>query len=397
MKKVFASILTAVIICLFFNVSVNAEGGTVSLNKDDIVLFPGQSFQLKLTNGKDIYSCNTENETIASVAQNGLVTAQNSGTTNINCVTADKKSLKCSVTVKKGQGPSDVIITSNVLNMIKGEQTSLGARIIPEKEGSYKKYISSDESIITVDQQGNIMAVNNGNAVVTVESESAAVSASCLVQVSESAADTSKLSDISGVLYNANGSKLQNTPVLISADNLSQNSYTDENGRFSFNQIPQGSYVLTVTGVSTNILINSADVSFSCILTDNALAVLYGTNSVTAGSIRDIKLIQNNIKMTSGETYDIAAVLTPSDAKDQKLIYRSEDPNVADVDSTGRITALNEGGTIIYVSSQDGTVSDKMTVNVMRYGTGIFGMSIFIMLTFIAVLIITVYHHLRRK
>ena len=101
--------------------------------------------------------------------------------------------------------------------------------------------------------------------------------------------------------------------------------------------------------------------------------------------------------MTSGETYDIAAVLTPSDAKDQKLIYRSEDPNVADVDSTGRITALNEGGTIIYVSSQDGTVSDKMTVNVMRYGTGIFGMSIFIMLTFIAVLIITVYHHLRRK
>ena len=233
--------------------------------------------------------------------------------------------------------------------------------VIPEKEGSYKKYISSDESIITVDQQGNIMAVNNGNTVVTVESESAAVSASCLVQVSESAADTSKLSDISGVLYNANGSKLQNTPVLISADNLSQNSYTDENGRFSFNQIPQGSYVLTVTGVSTNILINSADVSFSCILTDNALAVLYGTNSITAGSIRDIKLIQNNIKMTSGETYDIAAVLTPSDAKDQKLIYRSEDPNVADVDNTGRITALNEGGTIIYVSSQDGTVSDKMT------------------------------------
>lgn len=403
MKRVIVSVLTVVILCIFFNVGVNAEAETVSLNKDDIVLFPGQSFYLKLTNGKDNYSCLTENESVASVTQNGVITAQNPGNTVIKCITGNT-TLKCKVTVKKGQKPTEVILTSNVLSMVKGEQINIGARIIPEKQDAYINYVSSDESIITVDKNGNVNAVDQGSAVVTVETESAAVSASCLVQVSAAPGDISQQSELCGVIYNARGDKLQNTYVMISGGSLSETGFTDEDGRFYFKQIPQGAYVLTVggiegvnTGVSANIFVNSESINLSCILMDGELAVLQGSNNITAGNIRDIKLMQGNIKMTSGETYDIAAVLTPADAKGQKLLYRSEDPKIADVDKMGRITALNEGGTIIYVSTPDGTVSDKMTVNVTRYGTGIFGMSIFIMLAFIAVLIITVFYHLKRK
>ena len=404
MKKLIINLVTIMVVLFQAALYVFAAEDTQQLNREVLELYPGQSFRLALTDGNDSYICYTGNESIATVTQKGLVTAQSAGTTEIRCVISEKKTLKCTVNVKSGKSPESVVLTDNVLTMLKGESYVLGARVIPEKNDSYKKFISSDESVISVDQNGNIKAVNTGNAVVTVESESTAVSSACLIKVVEYGDEEDTLKGVSGVLYNAQGEHMQNTIVNLSNGEFNRNVRTNSSGVFLFDNVTMGSYVLTVydrgltnEGVSSNIAVSTGDIHLSCILSDTALAVLYGSNVSSSDNLRDIQIMQKNVDMNTGETYDITTVLTPSGAKGNKLVYRSEDTSVADVDETGRITALNEGGTVIYISNEDGTITRKMTVNVTRYGAGLFGVALFSMLSFIIVLIITVYFHLRKN
>ena len=141
--------------------------------------------------------------------------------------------------------------------------------------------------------------------------------------------------------------------------------------------------------------ISSESVKLSCILTDKALCVMYGSNISTASDLREIKLTQKEISLDSGKTYDIIYHSVPGNISDKEVHFTSSDPTVAEVDSSGRISALNEGNAVITVGSEDGRVSEKLTVHVTRYGVGMFGVTIIIMLTLVIVLIITVYIYLR--
>lgn len=401
-KKIVAVISVMISFCL--TLCVNAEGIFPELNRELINLYPGQSFRLALTDYSGKYVFTTQNAEVATVDPSGNVTGNNVGITEITCTLAGDKELKCTVNVKSGKSPSSVTLDQQIITLTRGESAQLNARVLPQETGNYMNFSSSDESVVTVDQNGTINALHAGTAVITVESESTAVSAGCFVRVLSDDSDSEFSTDVSGVLYNASGEKLTNMPIGIFSGDSSAKLTTDSNGQFRFEKIKGGTYVLTVygkngseDGISTNIIVNAKNMRLTCILTDEAVSVMYGSNTVTAGTVRDIRVSQKNIRLNSGETYDISCALTPPDAKDSRLFYRSENTDIADVDSSGRITALNEGGTVIFISSSDGRITEKMTVNVTRYGVGMFGMAIFMMLAFIIILIITAFVYLRKK
>ena len=87
-------------------------------------------------------------------------------------------------------------------------------------------------------------------------------------------------------------------------------------------------------------------------------------------SVEGIKLDKNEISLAVSETYKISATLTPSDASNQNLEYKSMDPKIADVSKTGLVTAKQAGVAYIIVSTPDGKVSVTMTVKVTQQATG---------------------------
>lgn len=359
--------------CVF---SVSADGITAQLSRELVNLYPGQSFQLTLTdNDTKQYYYTSANQSVADISPSGLISARNTGITEITCHLSDGKELKCTVNVKEGKSPELIRLDKQMITLTKGESSQLSAQVLPEETADYINFSSSDETIVSVDQEGNIQALNAGAAVITVESESTAVSAGCFVRVLSEKNDSKFSTDVKGVLYNASGEKLINTPLTISNDEFSQKVTTDKNGQFQFTDISGGNYVFTVfssdtdeNGISSNISVNTENIRLSCILTDSGVAVLYGSNISSGKSLREIKLSQKNIKLNTGDTFDISCTLSPADAEIGELIYKSENTEIADVDESGRITALNEGGTVIHVTSSDGRIKEKMTVNVTRYG-----------------------------
>lgn len=67
-----------------------------------------------------------------------------------------------------------------------------------------------------------------------------------------------------------------------------------------------------------------------------------------------------------GNTHTIKATVAPADASDQALNWTSSDPNVATVDSNGKVTAKAEGSATITASNAGGDVSASYDLTVKK-------------------------------
>ncbi len=81
-------------------------------------------------------------------------------------------------------------------------------------------------------------------------------------------------------------------------------------------------------------------------------------------TLESIKLSQKNINLKIGNVFLIEVTTNPSDAKVDKFIYESDDTSIATVSEKGFIRGVSEGTTTITVKTEDGSVSETMSVNV---------------------------------
>ena len=125
----------------------------------------------------------SSNEAVASVDSNGKVTGKELGNAKITVTANGTKVAECDVTVK------EVLVEKVELNKdkltIKPEKTeTLKATITPADATNTKlTWSSSDESIVKVDDKGNITAIKNGEATITVATANGK-KAECKVKVS---------------------------------------------------------------------------------------------------------------------------------------------------------------------------------------------------------------------
>ena len=80
--------------------------------------------------------------------------------------------------------------------------------------------------------------------------------------------------------------------------------------------------------------------------------------------ILNINLTIDKSKISKKETIKLNVEILPSEAKDEKVIFKSSNSVVATVDNKGMITGVSPGTTIITVLSDDGKVSKSIEVNV---------------------------------
>jgi hypothetical protein len=80
--------------------------------------------------------------------------------------------------------------------------------------------------------------------------------------------------------------------------------------------------------------------------------------------VAGIKLNEVSLTLEVGDTETLIATVLPENATNQSVIFTSSNPIVATVTSSGLVTALSKGVTIIEITTVDGNFSAKCTVEV---------------------------------
>lgn len=83
--------------------------------------------------------------------------------------------------------------------------------------------------------------------------------------------------------------------------------------------------------------------------------------------VDNIQLSENSLTVFKGKSAKVNATVVPADASNKKLLWESEDTNIAKVSANGTITGVGAGSTWIHCKTTDGTGRDRavrVTVNI---------------------------------
>lgn len=163
----------------------------ISLNKTYVDLIIGQNETLQATISPSTASGNTlvwssAIPSVATVDQNGKVTAVSEGTTIISVSTEDGKEMAtCTVTVRFQHVESISLDKSN-LQMYVGKTATLVATVSPSNANNPAvTWTSSNPTVANVSSNGVVTAYTNGTTVITATSADGGKTASCTITVSE--------------------------------------------------------------------------------------------------------------------------------------------------------------------------------------------------------------------
>ncbi len=369
MKAIFRStmLITLALIAIFLGCSEEKKIATrvtgVTLNKTAIVLIQGQKTALVATvSPKDaVYKAVTwksSNTAVATVTNNGWVTAVKKGTATITVTTKDgNKTASCKVTVKaKVVKVTGVKLNKTAITKTVGETEQLKATVLPANATNKAvTWSSSDKAIATVSKKGLVTAVKKGTATITVTTKDGNKTASCKVTVK------AKVVKVTGVKLNKKAvtktvgetEQLKATVLPANATNKaviwssSDKAIATVNSKGLVTAVKKGTATITVTTKDGNK-------TASCKVTVKAKVV----------KVTGVKLNKTAITKTVGETEQLKATVLPANATNKAVTWSSSNKAIATVNSKGLVTAVKKGTATITVTTKDGnkTASCKVTV-----------------------------------
>lgn len=307
----------------------------------DIVLEKGETQQLNIEYGTDDkaeqekiaeaasklnLTWTSSDETVATVDETGLVTAVGAGEADVTVSVADAN-ISSTTHVKVVITPTGVEAPDSIELVTNGENSkALGAKMTPEDATEVKlAYESSDENVATVDENGVVTAVADGECIittyVTADVPATAESAEAKPVVDEVAASEAEVADSAAD---------SETPDDAVASEPEDTTDTDS----SFGVVPDGLSAETKVTVTTKV--------------------------------EQITLNKTEGTLTVGNSVTVTATVTPDNATNATVNWTSSDEKVATVDSNGKVTAVAAGNATIKATSEsDGDVSADyaLTVN----------------------------------
>lgn len=171
---------------------------SIAIDKASLEMEVGETAQLTATvtpedaeNKEVIWT--SSNEKVATVDETGLVTAIAVGEASIVAACGNIKT-DCPVTVS-GKKSESITLDKESITLFEGKTEQLTATVLPEDaEDKTVTWTSSDNSIATVDANGLVTAVAEGNATITATNTT--LSATCAVTVKkEEGSDGPKVGD----------------------------------------------------------------------------------------------------------------------------------------------------------------------------------------------------------
>lgn len=172
----------------------NVAVESVKLDERALLLYEGESQILKaIVSPVDATDASvrwsTDNPSVATVSDDGFVTAVAAGEANVTATTNDGgKTATCAVTVKaKIVSVSGVTVTPTTLEMLVGDKQTLQATVTPANaSNTHVSWSVSPQDVVSVSQSGEVEALKTGSATITVTTADGGYTASCSVTVDAS-------------------------------------------------------------------------------------------------------------------------------------------------------------------------------------------------------------------
>lgn len=163
----------------------------VTLEEENLIHLRDKPYALVLATVAPVNAGNQEvtytssNPEVATVDENGMVFGIKSGRTTITVTTADgAKTAQCQVTVKMFEVESVSLNMAEAILTKKDQSVKLVAKVLPEEAINKEvAYTSSNPAVATVDKDGLVKAVANGETIITVTTADGAKTAQCRVTV----------------------------------------------------------------------------------------------------------------------------------------------------------------------------------------------------------------------
>lgn len=114
---------------------------------------------------------------------------------------------------------------------------------------------------------------------------------------------------------------------------------------------------------------------YRCVVSNSAGSVISDAAALTVNAaanvpVTSVTLDKTSLGLTEGETAQLNATVLPENATNRNVIWSSNAPGVATVDSSGNVTAVAPGTATITVTTEDGNKTATCTVIVTNNGSG---------------------------
>ena len=260
---------------------------SIALNKTEIRLAPSTNYTLVPTilptNATESLVWSSSNNSIATVDQYGNVNTLSDGEVVITVHSKSSEDIKATCTITVGEVPATgVTLNQNSANLNIGDALQLVATVEPIDATGTIIWSSSNDSVATVDQYGNISVLNAGEAIIT--ASIGEVSASCTIFVASA--------DIDGYVTRYVGNT-QNT-------SLFYNSYS--NGTLVLTEVINSTLesILDKSSID-NFIVDG----FTNILNPTSTSILSNEGN-TLGVVLNKKNLELIYKIEIGEGYSIS-------------------------------------------------------------------------------------------
>ena len=305
----------------------------------------------------------TSDKNVAIVDQTGLVTAVGNGMARLVVKTADNSMQKtCFVNVDAVVSVDRVVMQRKEVFISRG-QKQLTATVYPlNATNQHLVWSSSNEAIVTVDENGLITAVSDGQAVITAQVAGGSMADTCIVTV-------------------------QAVEVPVTGVTISQNSImlddVTRSMQLTASVVPENASVQDIYWSSSDSTVATVDETGKVYAQSGGVAEIVALTkdgdfrakcTVTVTElVRKLEIAPLEVWLKAGQSADLTATFTPASKLDVEKEWYSTNTNIATVDQTGKVYAVANGETYIKCHTLDG--SDLLAACKVYVGEGYISIS----------------------
>ena len=243
-----------------------------------------------------------------------------------------------------------VKLSASSLALTEGDVARLTATVEPADATDKTVVWSSDSpEIAEVDQEGNVTAKSEGEAVITAVSGD--VSGTCTVVVSKRIIPVTSVTVIPEYVELTEGDS-KALMVRIQPSDATDKTVVWSSDAPEIVEVSDGGRITAMSEGTAVVTASSGDVSGTC-------TVVVSKPYIPVSSV---KINLPSLELTQGEVVSLTVTVEPANATDKTVVWRSDDSDVASVDQEGNVTAVSQGNTFITAECGDMSATCVVTV-----------------------------------
>lgn len=330
-------------------VTVNQKGKTfvhvtnVTLDKAELTLIEDEKATLIATVSPEdatdkSVEWSSDNPEVASVDENGEVTAKTAGTATITVTTKDGgKTATCIVTVDSKFRPvTSITLDQTSASLKAGETVTLTATVNPSDATDKTVTWSTTDATVATVSNGTVTAKKVGTATITAKAGDK--TATCAITV--------VATPVTSVTLNQTSASLKAGETVTLTATVNPSDATDKTVTWSTTDATVATVsngVVTAKKVGTaTITAKAGDKTATCTITVEPILVT------------SVSLDKTSLKMIEGDSQTLIATVYPDNATNRKVTWTSSNSSIVKVDQNGKITAVKAGTASVTVTTEDG-------------------------------------------